>query len=444
LRIHSSDTTSLVLAAVAAVVAVTCASARQERRASAPAPAPTPPAATAGASAAPVASAAPAASAPEVAPAVDAAAPPEHHELDRFRVALAALAAKKRKEPVRVLWLGDSHTAADFWTDAARQPLQKKYGNGGPGYVMVGLAAYRHEGVRVLSEGSWRREPSAPAGSAHQLDGVFGLGGQRVLPASQDARAAVMLNKGAVTGGARFTVVYRAKEPDKLRLSIRGGKSETVGWKDGSVSSGSTFRRVTLDGDDAAAFDIAVAGGAPEILGVFVESRTPGVVLDTLGINGARAATPLAWDAAAWAAEAKARAPSLFVLAYGTNEAAGAWKVSRYENSLEDLAKRVQAALPDTDCLVVGPPDMAATGGGSRPRVIEHDAAARAVASRVGCAFFSSFDAMGGEGSYARWARETPPLAAGDGVHLRAAGYARLGEQVAEALLSTQGGVAPR
>jgi lysophospholipase L1-like esterase len=126
----------------------------------------------------------------------------------------------------------------------------------------------------------------------------------------------------------------------------------------------------------------------------------------------------------------------LFVLAYGTNEAAGAWKVSRYEASLEKLAKRTQAALPDADCLIVGPPDMAAAGGGSRPRVIEHDAAAKAVAERVGCAYFSSFDAMGGEGSYARWAKETPPLAAGDGIHLRAAGYARLGEKVAAALLA--------
>jgi len=443
LRIRSSDSTSLALAAVAAVVAVTCASARQERRAAPPAPAPV--AAPVGSpSSTPEAPAAPTASVAEVPPSVDAAVAPEHHELDRFRAALATLAAKKRKEPVRVLWLGDSHTAADFWTDAVRQPLQKKYGNGGPGYVMVGLAAYRHEGVRVLSEGSWRREPSAPAGSARQLDGIFGLGGQRVLPASQDARAAVMLSKGAVSGGARFTVVYRAKEPDKLRLSVRNGKSEIVGWKDGSVAPGSTFRRVTLEGDDGAALDIAVAGGAPEILGIFAESRSPGVVLDTLGINGARAATPLAWDAAAWATEAKARAPSLFVLAYGTNEAAGAWKVTRYEKSLEDLAKRVQAALPDTDCLIVGPPDMAAAGGGSRPRVIEHDAAARAVAGRVGCAYFSSFDAMGGEGSYARWAKETPPLAAGDGVHLRAGGYARLGEKIAEALLSGQRGASPR
>ena len=44
---------------------------------------------------------------------------------------------------------------------------------------------------------------------------------------------------------------------------------------------------------------------------------------------------------------------------------------------------------------------------------------------------------MGGEGSFARWAKEKPPLAGLDRVHLTPAGYAKLGEAFARALLES-------
>jgi lysophospholipase L1-like esterase len=310
---------------------------------------------------------------------------------------------------------------------------------------MIGLSAYRHDGVKVTNEGAWRREPAAPASSSRQLDGIFGLGGQRVKPAGADARSAVSLLPGAASGSVRWTVVYRADADDRLRVSVRGGDTKTLGANDGKASaSGSGLRRASLEGGASSALDIAISGGAPEVFGVFAESKTPGLVLDTLGINGARAATALAWESKAWMAEAKARNPSLVVLAYGTNEAAGAWAAQRYEKSLEALATQVRQVSTEADCVVIGPPDMAGAGGKSTPRVIEHDEVARRVAGRVGCAFFSAFTAMGGEGSFARWAKETPPLAAADHVHLRSGGYTKLGIAVADALVAGYRGPASR
>lgn len=423
---------SLLLAAVGAAVALTCA-AGSER---AVVPPPPQPSATA-----PVAPAVEDSASEDAAPSDAAAdtgleAPPPARGLSRFHAALAALARKERQRHVRIAWLGDSHTAADFWTNAVRKPLQARFGKGGPGFVQVGVAAYRHELVRVGSEGTWRREPSSPAASSREGDGVFGLGGQRVSPTGADARIAVSLVPGAITGDAVWTVAFRAGAADRLRLAVRGGKAITAGSKSGAPSgAGSSVRRVTLEGKGEAALDLGITAGAPEIVGVFVESSSPGVVLDTLGISGARAATALSWDAPSWKAELAAREPSLVVLAYGTNEAAGTASVERYEKSLVELAERARTSAPDADCFVVGPPDMSAPGGKSRPRAIEHDQGARRAAARAGCGFFSAFDAMGGEGSFARWATASPPLASGDGVHLRASGYQKLGEMIAEALM---------
>lgn len=63
-----------------------------------------------------------------------------------------------------------------------------------------------------------------------------------------------------------------------------------------------------------------MASGRPQLFGVVVEGDKPGLVLDTVGLNGARLATFLAWEPDAWSAELARRKPELVVIAFGTNE----------------------------------------------------------------------------------------------------------------------------
>lgn len=430
---RASDAVGVVVSVVAAAVALTCASGRLV-----PAPAPAaPPRSAPVASAAEVPSAAPSASSAEPARADGGAAPESAGlALARFGRALFALEKQQKSEPVRVVWLGDSHTAADYMTHAVRKPLQERFGNGGPGFVQLGVEPYRHGGLKLAREGKWRREPASPAGSMKQLDSTFGLSGMRVVPESVDARVSVELLPSATRGKTSYSVIYRATGADRLRIALRGSdKSESASAKSGRAVG--ALRVHTLESDAPAALDIGVSGGAPELYGVLIESKTPGFVLDTLGINGARAATALAWNEAEWSLALAFRDPSLVVVAYGTNEAASTLDGARYQKNLEELVGRIKRAAPNADCLIVGPPDMAAVGGGSAPRVIEFDALAKAAAERQGCAFFSALSAMGGEGSFARWAKEKPPLAALDRVHLAPSGYERIGSAIAERLMAS-------
>ena len=50
-------------------------------------------------------------------------------------------------------------------------------------------------------------------------------------------------------------------------------------------------------------------------------------------------------------------------------------------------------------------------------------------------AYFSPYDAMGGEGSLRRWAAMEPPMAGIDRVHLNPRGYAELGNVMSKLLL---------
>jgi lysophospholipase L1-like esterase len=181
--------------------------------------------------------------------------------------------------------------------------------------------------------------------------------------------------------------------------------------------------------------------GSVEFFGVVVESSEPGVVIDTLGINGARVATPLVWDADRWIDEVRRRKPALAVIAYGTNETGDGTPPAKYATQYEELVLRIRTAAPEVDCLIAGPTDR--DGEGVIPgRAKAITAVQEEVAEQLGCAFFETQEAMGGEGGYKYWQELSGSLTSADGVHLAPQGYGELGAQMVRVLLSPQPGLA--
>ncbi len=358
--------------------------------------------------------------------------------LPRLYGALHELAAGGRDRHVRILWFGDSHTAADFWSGAVRHALQQRFGAGGAGLVLLGRRMYRHALAQLSTSGGWRPIPRTAAATWLQADGVLGLAGLGAVPTSDDAGVALALNAGTASAGPlRWQLLYRLPRPgsafqvqlgDEPPREIRAGVGERrpSGLESASLSS-------------AGAAELRLGGfvDEPELFGVIIERESSGVVLDTLGINGARAATPLAWNADAWVAELEARQPDLVVLAYGTNEVGDTAPMSEYQAHYAGLLERVRSAAPDADCLLLGPTDRVAKDWTSMPRVALLDRTGRQIAAELGCAFFSPLQAMGGPGSLRRWAFSNPQLARRDRVHLLASGYRRLGISLVEQIVAS-------
>jgi lysophospholipase L1-like esterase/predicted small lipoprotein YifL len=423
--------TLVVVAALSALIAITCGS----EGALAP-----PPAAPA---AAPVAEQAKAPS-PQVpsgtssGPQAAAPAAPQPSSpspgLERFFAALDELEQKRRREHVRITWLGDSHTAADFWTGVVRRSLAARFGAGGPGFVRAGVQAYRHDDVKLGRDGRFRIQPDPPARRFPQGDGVFGLGGMRVLP-DLGAKATLEVQQAALSGQLSFEVWYRLPPGAELRVELGTRVVNLNDKSDPLRVEGSPISRFRLHGAAGERLVLVASAGQPELFGVIAEGSEPGIVLDTVGIDGARLATPLAWAEEPFIAEVRARAPALYVLAYGTNEVFDAVRVERYADQLKALVGRFRRGAPQADCLIVGPPDAAARGGGSEPRVGEIDRLERRTAEELGCAFLSALELMGGEGSFARYMQATPRLARPDRIHLTPKGYEMLGQASADELL---------
>jgi len=360
-------------------------------------------------------------------------APPRHEgPLATFHDALRDLEAGRRKSHVRIVWLGDSHAQADFWTGGVRTALQTRFGNAGPGFVHLGMDHYRHNEVEFVLKGSWRMRPKQPSSIERWDDGAFGLGGILHAAYAGQRIAAMTVKDQALAGkNLRWDLCYKpATTRDRFELTV-GGAKELVAPSDVEPRS---LRHLERETTGEHRLEVHVKDGGPDFCGVYVvtdPSARPGVVLDNLGINGARYATALAWDEKAWGAELARMPTDLFIFEYGGNEASdGVLQPESYERNALELVARAKRAAPSAACLVVGPADRADREK-QIPTIVE---ALRRAAGKAGCGFWDTWKTMGGAGSLARWREERK--AAPDGVHLVPKGYAELAALLTQDVLA--------
>jgi lysophospholipase L1-like esterase len=362
-------------------------------------------------------------------PAIASGPPARGAELARFHAALRALERGGRASHVRIVWLGDSHAQADFWTGTLRTHLQKRFGNGGPGFVHVGFKHYRHDAVALTIDGKWKTRPKAPSATKTVSDGIFGLGGAMTSGFDESPRASVEVTDATLPPKLLVDLCYRLPTPaDQAAVTVTGARR--VNLKATAAEPAGPLRHLVLKSDVPTKVDVLPTSGRPELCGVVIETDPaikPGVVLDTLGLNGARYATALAWNEESWGAELARRAPDLVILEYGTNEA-GDHNVDPvvYGKRLTKLVARIRKVKPDVDVVVVGPSDRADT----EPRIPPIRDALRAAAAENGCWFWDTYNVMGGKGSMRTWRDDKPPRAAKDGVHLVIRGYRELGDKL--------------
>ena len=208
--------------------------------------------------------------------------------LAHFFWALTELRQQKRQRHVRVFWLGDSHTNADFLSGAVRSALRESFGDGGPGFVRVGVKPYRHDGVKVSRQGSWNIDPDPPARRSPQDDGVFGVAGTRAVPSADASFSARVTTRAGASDAASFDLSYTLPERASFFLEL-GGKKQRVDAKTPADVAASGIAHLTLTAPLDSTLVLSPLAGAPRLFGLVVErTGAPGVVLDTVGIDGAR------------------------------------------------------------------------------------------------------------------------------------------------------------
>lgn len=359
-------------------------------------------------------------------------APPvaiEHIErLKPFFDALRDLAHGKRSK-VRARHYGDSHLANDGISHVLRVLLQRRFGDGGHGFVLAASRSkwYSHKGVRVESSDDWKSRSYLGGGFA---DDAYGYGGEG---AQGSAGASVKVSTGAKGHGARAQRIelwWRGDGGAELAVELDGGKVAAIRAEDGKDVQ-SAWDKLA---DGGHRVRVRVTRGRPKIYGWVLE-RDRGLVWDSLGVVGARARRWLNSNAGHVAGQIRARGTDLLVINYGANSRNDKIGETKYAESFE---KVIALLRPNGDeaCLVLGPGDHGKREKGrvvSDQRTIEIIGWQRKVAARAGCAFFDIRAAMGGDGAMGRWVAEG--LGWADYAHLTPRGQATLGKGLFQALM---------
>jgi lysophospholipase L1-like esterase len=364
----------------------------------------------------------------------------EPEPLARFLEALRDLDRSDR-EMVRVLHYGDSHIAADFLTTAIRRSLQARFGDGGRGFVLLGRPwrSYRPKDVSLRTTGVWRTERILVAADPATLDGRYGLGGVSTNSGEQGASSWVGTRRGTDFGRKASTLqVFYLQQPGggSFQVIADGRVRGKVNTASGQTRSG-FFTLAVTEGEHE--FGVRLLGdGEVRFFGAVIESDGPGLVYDTLGINGGFFYTPLRWDGDLLAEQVAQRDPDLLVTMYGANEVdSKSINPENYKAKVLKVMARFAKGAPDADCLMLGPTDrkIRQSNDDSPDQLSWIIDVQREVADEIGCAFMDLRQMMGGPGSQEMWSRMSPALAQPDGIHLTVRGYRDLGERIAAELL---------
>ena len=353
----------------------------------------------------------------------------------------AALARAKRGEgQARLVFYGASHVASDTFTSMIRREFQDRFGDAGHGMVLPvhPWKSYRHKGVTIESN---RAKWSSTKTKATTSDiDHFGVHGVFVETDQAGAYGIARTTKTGTLGRkASLFDLYYLKQPGggDFDIKIDGQRLQRV--KTASVARAPGYATFRVP-DGAHQFELRTLGnGKVRIFGVAVEREKPGVIVDTLGINGARARYHLMWDDAMYREHLKRRAPDLVVLAYGTNESGDDLPIAEYEAQMNAVVTRVKATAPQASCLLIGPSDRPVRVDDNqwedRPRTAQLIAVQHRVAVQQGCGFFDMVAFQGGALSMVKWSANEPPFGAPDHIHYTRRGYARMGEVLIKALL---------
>ena len=340
----------------------------------------------------------------------------------------------------RLVFYGASHVASDLFTGHIRRELQARYGDAGHGFVVPvhPWRTYRHRDINIESDGQrWETQRIRVGDSEIERVGLAGIAMVSQRPGSFGA--VYTAQEGEHGRTAYFFELYYMKHPrgGDMDILIDGRRARRISTRAASASTAYATFRVP---DAPHRFEIRTLSKRPVwLFGLAVERDQPGVVVDTLGINGSRARYQLLWDDELYREHLRRRNPDLVVLAYGTNESGDESPLEDYERDLRTVVERMRETAPEASCLLIGPSD--------RPMQVEErvfeDRARTAqlieiqhrVALEHGCGFFDLVAFQGGALSMVQWAANDPAYASQDHIHYTRVGYQRLGEVLLSALL---------
>lgn len=340
-----------------------------------------------------------------------------------------------RREPLRIIQLGDSHTAGDYLTGRLREQLQTVYGNAGLGWLTPGHASnQRSAQVLFRAIGKWEMLDS----KLPKASGVFPLGG--LINLSGGASILDIKAKQDLPAGSwQFSIWHRGSNTP-WKIALPSGKLYKLAPQD-HMDGEWNLSNIAVNTTNATSLRL-LAPNAGALGGIALDRVAPGVTLDALGINGARASLINKWDKKTLQKQLAWRNPQLIILAYGTNEAFET-DIGNYAEELRTTIRFLKKSAPRAAILIMGAPASAKTRApnsraGCRlplpPNLVQVMNIQKRIAKQEKTLYWDWSAVMGGKCGTANWLNTKPALMRKDMIHFSAEGYVATADALFKAL----------
>ena len=349
--------------------------------------------------------------------------------------------------PVRVMHYGDSQIEEDRITNNLRENLQKQYGGGGVGLIPL------HQTIPTRTIRQWLSidgvVQTAQKGTKRYL--VYGPRSMRMDGDDYGVMGQVAIMDSTLVAGSEDVIlniepIDKKRNPHNYFNRIRVLTDSVDGYvltNDTTLhyttQSFTTLHYILPDSTTRCALHLQ---GRGKVYGISLETDK-GVIVDNIPMRGCSGNIFTKIDSAQLAAFYRETNTRLIILQYGGNmipQTENPSTISGYvRTTLRQQVRYIRACAPQASILFIGPSDMSTRIDGEMvtyPLVPYMDRLLKKMAQEEQIAYWSMYDAMGGNGSMVKWVEVG--LAGSDYVHFTRAGANKVGKKLYDWLMNYQ------
>ncbi len=344
----------------------------------------------------------------------------------------ALSAVNELGRPVRIAYFGDSFIEGDILTGDLRRLLQQKYGGHGTGFVEIApLFPGIRNSVRQLSDGWETHSITDPSDCVYAN---LGIAQRYSHPLNGAYTEAFGVKRARLDTFEVATLFLKSRYPISVRVRVNGQSAERLSTA--GTGALETLRKTGRMGRVRWSTDSC--GSAAVFYGMALEGHS-GVTLDNFALRGSGGATLRSIPQNHLTQFAAVRPYDLIVLQFGLNVASkNQLDYSGYVQQMSKVIGYLKTAFPTAGILIVGVGDRQGKLDDGELHTLPGVKALlryqQRLAADEGVAFWSLYDAMGGEGGIKRMAEQTPAEANKDYTHINRNGGRRLAELLFKAM----------
>jgi lysophospholipase L1-like esterase len=331
---------------------------------------------------------------------------------------------------VSIVHIGDSHIQPDFLSSVVRSNLQAFFGNAGRGIVFPYQLGKSNAPVDIASTSNinWIYNRIAHP----EIPVECGIAGFCIKSNRPQAQINFSLKDNSfgpqyfnhiklfIDSAAATTWMFETNDSTTLPVILRN--TDTLQTSCKNILLQNAANQFTLTSHST--------GNTQSFYGAMLQNGKPGVLLHTIGVNGARYEhfnnTPLLWQQLP---ELKA---DLVIVSLGTNEAqAAALDESAFLNQVKIFIEKIKTAFPGTAIIITTPQDSY-KGKRSNPVMRSVSLALASFCQQQNIGLWDLYKITNGYGSARYWLAKG--LLNKDRVHFTQAGYTIQGKLLYQAL----------